>query len=185
MELFDEGEFAAAMNIFGLAISDGGLTTKQLAIAHHFRGVARSKLEKHSLSLRDHKKAVEWNPNYVDGWSAICFENATHFKALDEAMAACNRALSLDPKHGLSYARRAGVWTQMGEVAKAEADYTQAVQLDPDSWEIHYDWGRFLHLQNRAAEAKKALFRAYKLAPTWMHSYLATLPIIQEYRVSK
>lgn len=185
IELFGEGEYAAAMNFFGLAISDGALTTKQLAIAHQLRGVARSKLNKHSLALMDHRKAVVWNPDYVDGWSSICFETATHFKDPDLAMTACNRALALDPTHSISYARRGGVWALMGEVAKAESDYDQAVRRSPGNWEILFDQGQFFHSQNRPAEAKKTLTRAYEAAPTWMHTYLATLPIIQEYGISK
>ncbi len=129
--LLDEGEWAAAMNFFGLAISGRGLSKKQTAVAYHLRGISRGKLNKHRLALRDHKKAIQLEPDYVSAWSSICYQHGVNTKDLDEALAACNRALELNPNHGPSYALRAKVWQGKGEAKKAEADLARAAQLAP------------------------------------------------------
>lgn len=89
--LLGEGEWAAAMNFFGLAISSGGLTKKQLAVAHHLRGVSRAKFNKQTAALRDYQKAAALDPGYLAVWWSICNHHTAVTARLDAALEACNR----------------------------------------------------------------------------------------------
>ncbi len=183
--LLAEGEWAAAMNFFGLAISDGGLTRKQLAVAHHLRGVSRAKFNKHRLALRDYKKATALDRGYVAAWWSICNHHIAVTAQLDEALAACNRALSLDSNHAPSYALRSEVMHGKGRTNSAEADFAEAIRLDPKNWSVYFKFGLFYHDTEQPAEAKKNFATAYKLAPAHARRQMAAVPVFQGYGVSQ
>ncbi len=183
--LLGEGEWAAAMNFFGLAIDDGALTTRQLSVAYHLRGVSRSKLNKHRLAQRDHKKAVLLDPNYVEAWSSLCYQHGAHSKQFDVAMKACNKALVLDPKHAPSYALRAVVWHGLAQIDRAEVDFTQAITLAPKNWGIHFNRGMFYHNIQEPVKAKSSFVKAYQLASNWERHGITADPVFKAYGVSK
>ena len=183
--LLGEGEWAAAMNFFGLAISDGALTTKQLSVAYHLRGVSRGKLNKHRLAQMDHKKAVLLDPNNVEAWSSLCYQHGANSKQFDTAMQACNKALGLDPQHGPSYALRALVWHGLAQPGRAETDFAQAITLAPKNWGIHFNRGMFYHNIQEPVKAKHSFAEAYKLASNWERHGITADPIFKAYDVSK
>ena len=49
------------------------------------------------------------------------------------AEADCNQALSLDGSYTKAYLRRGAAWFQLGRVQEAEADYKEALRLEPSN----------------------------------------------------
>ena len=181
--LITEEEWAAAMNFFGLAISDGVLNKRQTAEAYHLRGVSRGKLNKHRLALRDHKRAIKLLPDYVAAWSSVCYQNMANAKDLDAAMAACDKALALNPKHAPSYALRAEVWHGQGDNQRAEADFAQSLRIDPENWGVHYNRAIFYHNIQQPAKAKASFTKAYLLASDWQRSRMAATKVFRSHGI--
>ncbi|MBT7760934.1 MAG: tetratricopeptide repeat protein, partial [Rhodospirillaceae bacterium] len=148
------------------------------------RGVSRGKLNKHRLALRDHKKAVGLDPDYVSAWSSICYQHTAVTKQLEDAMAACNHALRLDPKHAPSYALRAEVWHGQGQPDQAEQDFAHSLQLAPTIWGVYFNRGLFYHDTKRPGKAKQDFIKAHNLAPAWEQRKMATAPIFQGYGIA-
>jgi tetratricopeptide (TPR) repeat protein len=183
--LLSEGEWAAAMNFFGLAITDGALTTGQLSVAYHLRGVSRGKLNKHRLAQMDHKKAVLLNPNNVEAWSSLCYQHGANSKQFDTAMQACDTALGLDPKHAPSYALRAVVWHGLAQLDRAEGDFAQSIQLAPNNWGVYFNRGMFYHNIQEPVKAKNSFAKAYQLASKWERHGITADPVFKAYGITR
>ncbi len=82
-----------------------------------------------------------------------------------EAVEAYTRALDIEPRAAQYYKRRAITYRRMGEATLAEADYQQALLLDPNDWGGHYHYAIFLQYAGRYPEALASYKRAQALAP--------------------
>jgi len=54
-----------------------------------------------------------------------------HKKEYDQALADCDQAVRLNPKHSRAYYGRGVTWSKKSDYAKAIADYSKAIELDP------------------------------------------------------
>jgi hypothetical protein len=54
----------------------------------------------------------------------------------------------------------------LGNNTHAEKHFAQAIALSPHDGYVFYNWGAYLHRQNRLADALKAYETAYRLDPT-------------------
>ena len=52
---------------------------------------------------------------------------------LEDAMAAYNRAIEINPRYARAYANRGDIWRKMGNRDNAVADYRHALSIDPDN----------------------------------------------------
>src|SRR5262249_40462981 len=71
-------------------------------------------------------------PNFVSALGNRCWARALADQQLGDALADCEKALSLRPDDPLLLERRALVYLQSGEPAKAIAGYDAALRLDPE-----------------------------------------------------
>jgi tetratricopeptide (TPR) repeat protein len=56
-------------------------------------------------------------------------------------------------------------YAHLGNNTHAEKHFAQAIALSPHDGYVFYNWGAYLHRQNRLAEALKAYETAYRLDP--------------------
>jgi type IV pilus assembly protein PilF len=64
-----------------------------------------------------------------------------------------NEALRLDPNNARAYNVLGLVYTTLGDTAKAEQSFRQALTLAPQDSEIHHNWGWYLCSHGRARES--------------------------------
>src|SRR5437660_4336739 len=83
----------------------------------------------------------------------------------DEARAAFDQALALDPSYAEAHFNRGGVLQQQGRLAEAVEAYVQALRLRPDYAEAATNAGIMLQELGRSGEAAAAFEHAAKLRP--------------------
>ncbi len=72
---------------------------------------------------------------------------------MDIAIEELNEALKIDPTNAKAYNVLGLVYTMLGDTAKAEQSFRQALALAPQDSEIHHNWGWYLCSHGRARES--------------------------------
>jgi len=91
----------------------------------------------------------------------------------EEALAAYERALALDPRFVGAYANLADTWRQLGREGDAEKTLRRGLVLLPRAAELHHALGLLLVRKGERAAALKALAEATQLAPdNARHAYV-------------
>jgi tetratricopeptide (TPR) repeat protein len=79
----------------------------------------------------------------------------------DRALADCNRAIKLDPRHKAAHHQRGLVLAGWGDFEKAAADFTKVIELDPKNVAAHHaralTWGELGRLDEALADFDKVL----------------------------
>ncbi|PKU22468.1 tetratricopeptide repeat protein [Telmatospirillum siberiense] len=83
----------------------------------------------------------------------------------DLAIAACDRALLLEPDNAAAWSGRGGACMELGRPDAAIASFVRAILADFSSTEALNNLGRALAVQGRAEEATRILRRAVVLGP--------------------
>lgn len=79
---------------------------------------------------------------------------------LETAMMKLKRALEQDPKLSSAHHSIAILYQRLGNDALAEKHYKTALQLEPDAARAHNNYGQFLCLRQRYAEAEEHFIKA-------------------------
>lgn len=72
---------------------------------------------------------------------------------MDIALDELNLAVALDPNNAQAYNVYGLVYSVLGENAKAEQNFTRALELAPSDSDIHHNWGWYLCQHKREREA--------------------------------
>ncbi len=101
--------------------------------ANDFNGRGLVYLDKrdYAHAIADFSEAIRLDPTFVSALSNRCWARALAGQQFDDALADCDKALSLRPDDPLLLERRALVYLKFGEPAKAIAGYDAALRLDP------------------------------------------------------
>jgi tetratricopeptide (TPR) repeat protein len=93
----------------------------------------------------------------------------------EEALAAYQRALELDPYLVPAIINLANIHYSRDEIAEAQALYERAIALDPEVFEAHFNLGNIFHDLGRYPQAQACYRDALKLNSTYAdaHFYLA------------
>ena len=83
-----------------------------------------------------------------------------------DALPFLQRAAVEQPREGRVYLYLALAYAHLGNNTHAERHFAQAIALSPHDGYVFYNWGAYLHRQNRLADALKAYETAYRLDPT-------------------
>lgn len=75
------------------------------------------------------------------------------------------QAVKVDPGNGTAWYQKARAHLLLGERSEAVDAFREALALQPDSFEAHYDFAAFLLNEGSLDEARPLLARAYVLAP--------------------
>ncbi|HEX8841418.1 MAG TPA: TIR domain-containing protein [Sphingomicrobium sp.] len=109
------------------------------------------------------RRAIEIDANYPQAWAlmALAQSNLRYAysgnEALDDGMAAAERALSLDPTIAEAYLPRAWHYSVRGRDEEANAELAAALRLNPDSWEVNKEAARIFYRQGRIQDAIELL----------------------------
>jgi tetratricopeptide (TPR) repeat protein len=89
----------------------------------------------------------------------------SQLKRYDDAVAALNEAIRIDPKRGPSYDERGLAYSNAGRHAEAVPDYTRAIELNPTSGAYNNRGWAYMEL-GRTDEAIADLDKALELGPS-------------------
>ena len=89
-----------------------------------------------------------------------------------DAVAACRRAIRLDPECAEAHYRLGSAWRDQQELSAAVASYRRAINLKPDYIEAHNNLGVVLQLEGRLEEARGCYRRAVEFKPDFTQPYL-------------
>jgi TolB-like protein/Flp pilus assembly protein TadD len=136
-------------------------------------------------SVRYFEQAAEKDPGSPRPWWALglSYMRLRHLRqmtlgeARERAQAAARRALEIDAR--CAEAHTVMGWVYWRDVKAADAEFRQAIALNPNSAEALDFYGIFLERHNRKAEALDTLLRAQRLDPLSsdiaLHLYFAYL----------
>ncbi len=93
--------------------------------------------------------------------------------AIDEALAALERATALEPTFAPAYNNLGNVLARKGRREEAEAAFREALRLRPDLHEAHYNLGSTLWDLGRQDEALRAFQAALAVKPDFAPAYAA------------
>jgi tetratricopeptide (TPR) repeat protein len=89
-----------------------------------------------------------------------CYE-----KSGDAAIRACSEAIARNPKDAVSLVNRAFEYSQKGDFARAIADYTKSIELDPSRWDSHQGRAWAYFKIGKAADGLADADRSLRIKP--------------------
>lgn len=114
-------------------------------------GYAADTNRKFAIATSANRKAVELAPDYAAHHSNLGL-SLMHENKLDEAGAAYDRAIALDPLLSAAYLNRANIYRLQGNPEAEENALRQCLQIDPTLAEVQYGLGICLLRQERYRE---------------------------------
>ncbi len=146
------------------------------AYEEYLRGLAEyNKRTEEGLtaSIQTFRRAIEKDPKYApayaalaDSWASLAnYPILSPKQALAEAAAAAEKALKLD--NSLSEAHSALAWVHVSslEFRGADAEFLQAIKLDPSNASAHHHYGLYLAAMGRKEESLREMAKAQELDP--------------------
>jgi DNA-binding winged helix-turn-helix (wHTH) protein/TolB-like protein/cytochrome c-type biogenesis protein CcmH/NrfG len=143
-----------------------------------------------SRSIPFFRQAVELDPNFARAWAGLAAVLAMGLD-IDEAEAALDKALALDPELAEAHATRGFIrMFNYWDWNEAEKSLRRAVELDPNSVQGHHWLGVYLSIRGRLDEAKAEMRRALELDPLSLnittdlgqvHYFAREYPVAEEY----
>jgi len=127
------------------------------------------------MVIRICQRAVEIDPHYAKAWGLMSLMQSilqyTFGAGDDDGLTAADRALSLDPTIAEAYCVRARHLYEAGQSEQSDQAIAQALELEPNSWEVNHEAGRLFYLQRRLAEAAGYYEKAVLLDETDYHTW--------------
>ena len=128
--------------------------------------------EKRLLSIAMFRKAIQKDENYALAYSGLAdsyswiymfFDN--DIENLQQALAASQKALELDPKLAEAHSSRGIALAQNKQFSEAEKEFAQAIQLNPKLFDPYYEYGRICRMQGKHDQAAKLFEKALQVRP--------------------
>jgi adenylate cyclase len=119
------------------------------------------------------RQATIIDPGYAQAWALMALAQAElrfWYGKQEDAMPAAQRALSLDPNLAEARCVTARYFEESGEQAKANAEITEALKLDSESWEVNREAARMMFREGRVREAIPFFEKAASLMDTDWHN---------------
>ena len=100
----------------------------------------------------------------VETWFLYSAANA-HLSRFEDVIAACRKALEIDPQHLAALNNLASALAALGRHADAAVEFNKLLRLAPDNPAVLNNYGHALALLGRAQEAREALESAVRIQP--------------------
>jgi tetratricopeptide (TPR) repeat protein len=84
----------------------------------------------YSRAERDYRKALEYDEDLHQAWSSLGY-TLRHLGRFDEALAAYDKALALEPRYAEAVEYRAEAYLELGRIEEAKAGYLELVGWVP------------------------------------------------------
>jgi tetratricopeptide (TPR) repeat protein len=117
-------------------------------------------------TIKDLLISLKTKEEWLNEGDALC-----GLKRYEEALAAYDQAIRLDPNDALTYRRKGNALYGLKRYEEALAAYEQAIHLDPNLAATYYNKGIALRNLKRYEEALTALEQAIHLDPSDAHAY--------------
>jgi tetratricopeptide (TPR) repeat protein len=126
-------DYDQAIEYFTKAINKGGLSTKDLAITHKYRGFAYNAKGKYDAAIEDLNKAIELDPTYYAAYSdrGVVFAEKNQD---DLALADFNKAIDLNPQYYMTYYYKACFYSEKNDTSEACKWLKTAVEKGYSNW---------------------------------------------------
>jgi len=111
-------------------IEGGGLSAAMLGFALYNRGNASLSLGDYVRAVEDYDHSIEANPTDANTFKARCWALSI-IGRLDEALADCSAALTLQPGQDDALESRGLIYLRKSEWQRAARDFDAALQLNP------------------------------------------------------
>jgi adenylate cyclase len=155
------------------------LMARQLWISGNYGDVRRDE-----IVIRTARQAIALDPNYAQAWALLAIAQAFlryhHGRDVDDGLSAAEEALKIDATLAAPYSVRARHLAEHGDFERAEAELRRGLELDPNSWEVNREAGRFMMQRRRIKEATKHYELAASLDENDFHSPMMLLTCFQE-----
>jgi len=141
-----------------------------LGVYHFFKFTAEDNLEAQSLLQKSYQLDSNFGEAYA-WWAYSLILGMVYWKTpptqelLDQALDACNHALSLDGQNATFYALRGRVLLARREYSSAVRDNEKAISLNPSFAAAHCGLGDSLAYEGRYKEAEARFEKAVNLSP--------------------
>src|SRR5205809_657491 len=120
-------------------------------------------------------RAVEIDPYYPQAWALLAMAQSNlrygFGRDVDDGYAAAHTALAIDPKIAEAHLPMVKRFYDRGRFDEAAAEMDTALQLDPDSWEVNKEAGRFFLLRRDVATAVRHYEKAAEVMETDFHAW--------------
>lgn len=134
------------------------------------------------------EEAIRLDPDFAKAHAAYAlnlmillrFMSGSDMSPLEKARSAAKRALELQPDLAEAHAAVAEVAFQDGDTKTAIAEYEAALNLDPNSYEVLYSYGRMLMVVHDYPNALKVMRRASLVRPDEYQPYVMATQLVEE-----
>ncbi len=170
--LFQQGRFADADKLAQKILKNQPGHTDALYLS----GFIAFKRGQFDSSIQQLEHAISHNQNDAGYFFALALSLNAVGRS-EESLAACERAIQLNPQFTDAHIHRGTVSTHLGHLGDAEKSLRLAVELNPDIALTHEALASVLNLQGRLDEAEQSLRRTLELQPDFAmaHSNLLFL----------
>jgi serine/threonine protein kinase/Tfp pilus assembly protein PilF len=123
-------------------------------------------------SIEMFSQAIKKDPGYALAYAGLAESYAQHFmyydrnkENLDQALAASQMALELDPELAEAHVSRGMAVSQNLEYEEAEKEFETAIRLNSKLFEAYYQYGRTLRVQGKHKQATRLFEQASQVRP--------------------
>ncbi|MEJ2129780.1 MAG: tetratricopeptide repeat protein [Woeseiaceae bacterium] len=183
MALRTREDLEAARSQFEDALAiDSSFAPAHVYLAHswllleqeRFRGGDLDHADVDAVVDRHLARAIELAPNLPEAVAVTGYHHLRRYR-FDEAAAAFDRAIELNPNYALAYAWRADTAYEQGRYLDMLSDKEHAYALDPMSLEISADLAYEYRSFGRPTDAERVIKRMFDLHPDHALAYEAAL----------
>ncbi len=137
----------------------------RVKLGNYYIAAAKGHPELVAEAERMAKEILQKNANHVEGHilmgSVLYARNER-----DQAFAAINHAIQLEPKRVESYLSLARFYIVINDKAKAEETFQRAISVNNNSGLAHTEYGKYLVQLNRLADAEAEMSKAVEVEPS-------------------
>ena len=153
------------------------LMARQQWIAGDYSDVRRGE-----TMIRICNQAVSFDPDYAQAWALMALAQVElrleHGRDVD-ALAAAERALSINPDIAEAHCVKARMLEERGDQQEANQEIEAALSLDPEAWEVNREAARMMFRQGRISDSIPYFEKAVSLMPTDWHSPMMVMTCYQ------
>jgi adenylate cyclase len=121
------------------------------------------------------QRAVELDPDYAQAWALMALAQVSlrffFGREGEHAEVSADRAIAVDPTIPEAFAVKARIAAEIADFEEANLLIAKALQLGPESWEVHREAARAAMLQRHIDDAAGHYEKAVKLIESDFHSW--------------
>ena len=141
-----------------------------LMARQHYATGNEGDVRRNDAIIRLCRRAAEIDPQYAHAWALLALGQMlvrfAHGGIGDDGLAAAERALELDPNLAAAHAVKARILSEAGRHDAASGEIEVALQLDPESYEVHRSAAYIRFRLHRLPDAVRHFEKALALVET-------------------